>query len=51
LPTIKRLETRPGYLAAYSSTIEAIRTALESAGIEFLPQNGGGAGVRLKRKS
>ena len=27
----------------------AIRTALEAAGVEFVDENGGGAGVRLKR--
>ncbi|WP_290689414.1 MULTISPECIES: helix-turn-helix domain-containing protein [unclassified Haematobacter] len=32
-----------------TSTIEAIRDALEAAGIEFIPENGGGAGLRLKR--
>jgi transcriptional regulator with XRE-family HTH domain len=30
-------------------TIEAIRTALESAGVEFIAENGGGPGVRLKK--
>lgn len=27
----------------------AIRTALESAGVEFIAENGGGAGVRLRK--
>lgn len=31
------------------ATIEAIRTAFESAGVEFIAENGGGAGVRLKK--
>ena len=31
------------------STIDIIRTALETAGVEFIPENGGGAGVRLKK--
>ena len=30
-------------------TVEAIRTALEKAGVEFIAENGGGAGVRLKK--
>jgi len=30
-------------------TISAIRAALELAGVEFIPENGGGAGVRLKK--
>ena len=29
-------------------TIAAIRTALEAAGVEFIAENGGGAGVRLR---
>lgn len=27
-----------------------IAESLESAGVEFIPENGGGAGVRLKKK-
>jgi len=49
LPSIKRLETQPGRLAAQQRTIDAIVDALEAAGVQFIPQNGGGAGVRLKR--
>ncbi|NRC56220.1 helix-turn-helix transcriptional regulator [Mesorhizobium sediminum] len=30
-------------------TVQAIRAALETAGIEFIPENGGGPGVRLAR--
>jgi transcriptional regulator with XRE-family HTH domain len=32
-----------------ASTMAAIRAALESAGVEFIDANGGGAGVRLRR--
>ncbi|MGA3342990.1 MAG: hypothetical protein ABSD11_20965 [Methylocella sp.] len=49
LQTIKRLETKPGALSAYGTTIDALCTALEKAGIEFIAENGGGAGVRLKK--
>lgn len=31
------------------AAIDAIRAALESAGVEFLAENGGGPGVRLKK--
>lgn len=31
------------------STIETIQSALENAGVEFIPGNGGGPGVRLKK--
>lgn len=30
-------------------TVDAVRSALETAGVEFIPENGGGAGVRLKK--
>jgi hypothetical protein len=29
---------------------DALRRALEEAGIEFIPENGGGVGVRLAKK-
>ena len=32
-------------------TKDALRRALESAGVEFIEENGGGPGVRLKKKS
>ena len=44
--TIARLE-RGEELRA--STLAAIRVALESAGVEFIPENGSGAGVRLRK--
>jgi transcriptional regulator with XRE-family HTH domain len=31
-------------------TIDAIRAALEAAGVEFIAENGGGAGVRLRKR-
>ncbi|MGY4237292.1 transcriptional regulator with XRE-family HTH domain [Bradyrhizobium sp. USDA 4449] len=51
LPSIKRLETQPGALSAQDRTIDAISKALEKAGVEFIPENGGGAGVRLAKRS
>lgn len=47
LPSIKRLETTPGPLAAQVRTVEAIRAALEAAGVEFT--NGDQPGVRMKK--
>jgi transcriptional regulator with XRE-family HTH domain len=32
-------------------TVDALRTAMEAAGVEFIPENGGGPGVRLRRVS
>ena len=34
--------------ALYPRTVEAIQAALEAAGVEFIEENGGGPGVRLK---
>ena len=50
LPSVKRLETQPGLLAAQERTIAAIARALERAGVEFIAENGGGAGVRMKKR-
>lgn len=33
------------------NTLHALRQALENAGVEFIAENGGGPGVRLKRVS
>ena len=33
----------------YDRTLADIRSALEAAGVEFIPENGGGPGVRLKK--
>ena len=48
LPSIKRLETIPGRLAAQPRTIDALRSAIEAAGVEFT--NGDQPGVRMRRK-
>lgn len=32
-----------------SQTAQTIKDAFEGAGIEFIPENGGGVGVRLKK--
>ena len=50
LPTIKRLEAAEGWLAGRQTTSHKIRAALELAGIEFLNENGGGPGVRLRKR-
>jgi transcriptional regulator with XRE-family HTH domain len=51
LPSVKRLETQPGLLAAQERTIADLRKALERAGIEFISENGGGAGVRMRKRT
>jgi transcriptional regulator with XRE-family HTH domain len=47
LPSIKRLETAHGTLAAQERTVEAIRAAIDAAGVEFT--NDDQPGVRLKK--
>ena len=32
------------------NAVQAIRSALENAGIEFIDENGGGPGVRLRKR-
>ena len=48
--TIKRLEKMDGPLSGHVGTIVSIQKALEAAGVEFIPENGGGAGVRLHKR-
>jgi len=50
LPSIKRLEAHDGPLGGRDQTSSKIRLALESAGVEFIDENGGGPGVRLKKR-
>jgi len=46
-PTIARLEAIDGDLGGRESTSQKILNAIESAGIKFFDENGGGEGVRL----
>ncbi|MFC3636021.1 hypothetical protein ACFONL_01265 [Camelimonas fluminis] len=36
--------------AMTAANLDAIQRALEAAGIQFIPQNGGGAGVRYRQR-
>jgi predicted transcriptional regulator len=51
LETIKRLEAMDGELKVRLDTLTKIKEALEKAGVEFIPENGGGAGVRMKKRA
>jgi transcriptional regulator with XRE-family HTH domain len=46
--TISRLERGEELKPA---TVLTIRATLEAAGVEFIAENGGGVGVRLKKES
>jgi len=50
IPTIKRLEANDGPLGGRRGTGAKIQTALERAGVEFIDENGGGPGVRLRNR-
>ncbi len=45
--TIRNFEA--GRSRPIANNLAAIRAALESAGVEFIAENGGGAGVRLRK--
>jgi len=48
--TVRNMEaTGTAIVRVRLDTFNKLRGALESAGVEFLAENGGGAGVRLKR--
>lgn len=50
VPTVKRLEAANGPLGGRADTKRKLSTALEAGGVEFIDENGGGAGVRLKKR-
>jgi hypothetical protein len=45
--TVRQLEA--GIHTPRRATLAVIRRALEAAGIEFIEENGGGPGVRLRK--
>ena len=47
--TISNFET--GRYDMNPDNVAKVRAALESAGVEFIAENGGGAGVRLRKES
>ena len=52
LPTVKRVERENGDGPNVSDDARhKLRKALEKAGVEFIAENGGGAGVRMKKRS
>ena len=47
--TTLRAQADTGPQSVPGADLWAIQRALEAAGIEFIPENGGGAGVRLRK--
>jgi transcriptional regulator with XRE-family HTH domain len=50
VPTVKRLEAQGGLLGGRNVTGYKITLALEKAGIDFIDENGGGPGVRVRKR-
>ena len=48
--TIRRAEVAEDGTSLTAANELAVRRALETAGVEFIDENGGGPGVRLKKK-
>jgi transcriptional regulator with XRE-family HTH domain len=47
--TVSRAESVDGETSLTEANLDAIRRALESAGVEFTPENGSGPGVRMRK--
>lgn len=47
--TVTRAESTDGKPSLTEANLAAIRAALEAAGVEFIAENGGGPGVRLRK--
>jgi hypothetical protein len=51
LTTIRRAELTDSETSMTAANDLAVRRALETAGVEFIDENGGGPGVRLRKPS
>ncbi|MET3661145.1 hypothetical protein ABID44_001465 [Aquamicrobium ahrensii] len=49
--TLRRMESSEGPASGLLNNVRAVKAALENLGIRFIPENGGGVGVRLKFNS
>ena len=48
--TVRRAEAQDAEVTATVANIRAMRDAFEAAGLEFIPENGGGAGIRFRER-
>jgi hypothetical protein len=51
LATIRRAENAGAETSMTAANNLAVRRALESAGVEFIDENGGGPGLRLRKRA
>ncbi len=49
ITTIRKNELANGPVTMIRANIEVLTRTFETAGIEFIPENGGGSGVRLRK--
>jgi transcriptional regulator with XRE-family HTH domain len=49
VPTLRRMEGSERTASGFANNVEAVRRALETAGVIFVPENGHGPGVRLRK--
>lgn len=47
--TVRRAEAEDGQVSMTAANVDAVRRALEGAGVIFVAENGEGPGVRLKK--
>jgi hypothetical protein len=47
--TVTRAESSDARPSLTEANLAAIRSALEAAGVEFIAENGGGPGVRIRK--
>ncbi|PYE98904.1 hypothetical protein C8J35_103505 [Rhizobium sp. PP-F2F-G38] len=48
-PTLRRMEASEGAASGLRNNVLAVQRVLEEAGVMFIPENGGGAGVRMAK--
>jgi transcriptional regulator with XRE-family HTH domain len=48
--TIERMEEAEGLPKSFADSLAKIQASFELAGLQFIPENGGGAGVRLRKR-
>jgi len=45
------MDFESGKRTPVNSTLSVLRSTLEAFGVDFIPENGGGAGVRLRNRA